>query len=248
MDPRAVVLVEGVSDQRALEALARRRGRDLVAEGVSIVAIEGSKNIGRALERFGPAGLGLTLAGLYDAGEVRDFQRGLEGAGLGSDLTPEGMERLGFYACVQDIEDELIRAVGTEAVERCSRARESSTRSERSSGNPPGGTARRTNSSDASSERKGAPDLLGAAAGGSARSERRPESPRPSPHARVRRHLNERTSFEPFRDFVRGSCCAFFAVVDDVAFQRSEVVEAVPELLDDRRIAQAIDSPLLGSM
>jgi hypothetical protein len=118
MGPRAVVLVEGVSDQRALEALARRRGRDLDAEGVSIVAIDGSKNIGHALQRFGPAGRGLTLGGLCDAGEVRDFQRGLERAGFGSNLTPEDMERLGFYVCVEDLEDELIRALGVEAVER----------------------------------------------------------------------------------------------------------------------------------
>jgi hypothetical protein len=34
---RAVVLVEGVSDQRAVEALAHRRGRDLHAEGVAVV-------------------------------------------------------------------------------------------------------------------------------------------------------------------------------------------------------------------
>ena len=118
MDPRAVVLVEGVSDQRALEALARRRGRDLDAEGVSIVAIDGSKNIGRALERFGPGGRGLRLAGLCDAGEARDFRRGLERVGFGSNLTPEDMERLGFYVCVEDLEDELIRALGVEAVER----------------------------------------------------------------------------------------------------------------------------------
>ena len=117
MDLRAVVLVEGESDQRALEALARRRGRNLDAEGVSIVAIDGSKNIGRALERFGPAGQGLTIAGLCDAGEARDFQRGLERAGLGSDLTLEDMEGLGFCVCVQDLEDELMRALGTEAVE-----------------------------------------------------------------------------------------------------------------------------------
>ena len=118
MNPRAVVLVEGVSDERALEALARRRGRNLDTEGVSIVAIDGSKNIARALERFGPSGLGLTLAGLCDAGEVRDFQRGLEAAGFGSDLTPEHMEGLGFYVCVEDLEDELISALGVEAVER----------------------------------------------------------------------------------------------------------------------------------
>lgn len=118
MEPLATVLVEGVSDQRALEALARRRGRDLEAEGVSIVAIDGSKNIGRALERYGPAGSNRALAGLCDAGEERDYQRALERAGFGSDLTRAEMERLGFYVCVDDLEDELIRALGVEAVER----------------------------------------------------------------------------------------------------------------------------------
>jgi hypothetical protein len=34
---RAVVLVEGISDKLALEALAERRGRRLGAEGVSVV-------------------------------------------------------------------------------------------------------------------------------------------------------------------------------------------------------------------
>ena len=118
MEPRAVVLVEGVSDQRALEALARRRDRDLEAEGVSIVAIGGSKNIARSLEEFGPRGRGLALAGLCDVGEERDFLRGLERAGFGVDLTHDDMERLGFYVCVQDLEDELIRALGVAAVEQ----------------------------------------------------------------------------------------------------------------------------------
>jgi hypothetical protein len=114
---RAVVLVEGTSDQRALEALARRRERDLEAEGVSIVPIGGAQAIGRFLERFGPQGLNVRLAGLCDAAEEGDFRRGLERAGLGSELTRTGMERLGFYVCVADLEDELIRALGADAVE-----------------------------------------------------------------------------------------------------------------------------------
>lgn len=36
---RAVVLVEGVSDRAAVEALAWRRGRDLPAEGVAVDAL-----------------------------------------------------------------------------------------------------------------------------------------------------------------------------------------------------------------
>lgn len=115
---RAVVLVEGTSDKAALEALARRRGRDLEAEGVAVVPIGGAQAIGRFLHAWGPQGLDVALAGLCDAGEEAEFRRGLERAGLGTRLTREGMERLGFYVCVADLEDELIRALGHAAVER----------------------------------------------------------------------------------------------------------------------------------
>jgi hypothetical protein len=110
---RAVVLVEGTSDQRALEALAVRRGRDLVAEGVAVVPIGGAQAIGRFVDRFGPRGLDLRLAGLCDAAEQGEFRRALERAGLGSDL-----ERLGFFVCSADLEEELIRALGSPAVEQ----------------------------------------------------------------------------------------------------------------------------------
>ena len=117
-DVRAVVLVEGLSDRVAVEALALRHGRDLAAEGVSVVPIGGAQAIRRALDLYGPPGLDLVLAGLCDVGEERSFQRGLERAGLGSELTRAGMERLGFYVCEADLEDELIRALGPDAVER----------------------------------------------------------------------------------------------------------------------------------
>jgi Overcoming lysogenization defect protein-like, TOPRIM domain len=112
---RTVVLVEGTSDLVAVEALAERRGRDLDAEGVSLVPIGGAQAIGRFLDHFVPQGL--KLAGLCDAAEEREFKRGLERAGLGADLTRADMERLGFFVCVQDLEDELIRALGADAVE-----------------------------------------------------------------------------------------------------------------------------------
>lgn len=116
--PGTIVLVEGVSDQLALEALARRRGRNLGAEGVSVVPMGGATNIRSFLRRYGPHGLDLRLAGLCDAGEEGDFRRGLERAGLGSNLTRADMERLGFYVCVADLEDELIRSLGAATVER----------------------------------------------------------------------------------------------------------------------------------
>jgi hypothetical protein len=117
-DARAVVLVEGISDQVAVEALAERRGRKLDAERISVVPIGGAQAIGSFLDRFGPHGFGVRLAGLCDAAEEGDFQRGLERAGLGSNLTRAEMERLGFYVCVADLEDELIRALGAASVER----------------------------------------------------------------------------------------------------------------------------------
>jgi hypothetical protein len=115
---RTVVLVEGMSDQRALEALAARRGRDLHAEGVVVMAMGGSKNIGSFLHRYGPQGHDVRLAGLCDAAEEGDFQRGLERAGFGSGLARADMERLGFFVCVADLEDELIRSLGAASVEQ----------------------------------------------------------------------------------------------------------------------------------
>ena len=118
LSARAVVLVEGISDRLALEALARRRGRNLDAEGISIVPMGGSKNIGSFLDVFGPEGIDVRLAGLCDAAEESDFKRGLERAGLGSNLSRAHMERLGFYVCVADLEDELIRSLGAAAVQQ----------------------------------------------------------------------------------------------------------------------------------
>jgi predicted ATP-dependent endonuclease of OLD family len=117
MEATAVVLVEGTSDQVALEVLAERRGRDLVGEGVAVVAIGGAKNIGSFLERLGPGGLNVPLAGLCDAGEEDDFRRGLERSGIAQPADRADLEALGFYVCVADLEDELIRALGVDAVE-----------------------------------------------------------------------------------------------------------------------------------
>ena len=114
---RGVVLVEGTSDQVAVEALADRCGRNLGADGISVVPIGGTKSIAEFLRLFGPAGLDVGLAGLCDAAQERDFIRGLERAGFGPGLTRETMEPLGFYVCVADLEDELIRALGAATVE-----------------------------------------------------------------------------------------------------------------------------------
>ena len=107
-----VILVEGVSDRAALLALAERCGRRLETEGISVIAMGGVTNIGRFLRVLGPEGLDVTLGGLCDAGEEGVFRRYLEAASIGSDLTRDRLESLGFYVCVRDLEDELIRALG----------------------------------------------------------------------------------------------------------------------------------------
>jgi hypothetical protein len=116
VDCGAVVLVEGESDKAALTELARRRGLSL--DGVAILAMGGATNLGHYIARYGPAGMDLRLAGLCDAGEVPFFRHSLTRAGIGADLSAEAMAELGFHVCDRDLEDELIRALGTDEVER----------------------------------------------------------------------------------------------------------------------------------
>jgi len=113
----AAIFVEGWSDQAALEALARRRGWDLHADGVVIVPIGGATNIDRFARALGPRGLDVRLAGLCDVAEVPLVRRGLERAGIEADPARAGTEALGFFVCNADLEDELIRAVGPAGVE-----------------------------------------------------------------------------------------------------------------------------------
>ena len=110
---RAVVLVEGISDQIAVETLASRQRRDLAAEGIVVLPVGGAHGVTRYLRLFGPAGTGARLAGLCDEAEEHIVRRGLAAAGLGAAGSRAELERLGFSVCVADLEDELVRAAGT---------------------------------------------------------------------------------------------------------------------------------------
>ena len=105
-----MVLVEGTSDEVAIETLAERRGVSLAGQRIEIVPIGGAQAIGRFVAHFGPQGVALT--GLYDAAEAPEFRRALG----------EELEQLGFFACEPDLEGELIRALGAEAVEAVAEA------------------------------------------------------------------------------------------------------------------------------
>jgi hypothetical protein len=93
-----VIAVEGVSDRALLELLARRRDRDLAAEGIEIVPIGGAHAIGRFVAEL-PSGT--AVRGLCDANEADLFRRVLDDV----------------YVCDPDLEGELIRALGFDAVQ-----------------------------------------------------------------------------------------------------------------------------------
>jgi hypothetical protein len=88
-----------VSDRLAIEVLARRRGRDLAADSVAVIAMHGATNLGRYLERYGPGGLDVKLAGLCDAAEEDYFRRAVRRAGIGAGASRAEMEALGFFVC-----------------------------------------------------------------------------------------------------------------------------------------------------
>lgn len=115
--PRAVILVEGPSDRAAVETLGRRLGRDLEAEGVSVVPMGGATSVRRFLGAFGPAGLDVRVSGLCDAAEAAYLAAALERAGFGTGVVVADLPRLGFHVCDADLEDELIRAAGMAVAE-----------------------------------------------------------------------------------------------------------------------------------
>lgn len=112
---RSVILVEGASDHQALSALARSQRRELDTEGITIIATAGATNFSRFVELLGPAGHDVPLAGLCDEGEAAEARAALMGAGLGAS-EPGELETLGFFVCMRDLEDELIRALGDQAM------------------------------------------------------------------------------------------------------------------------------------
>ena len=118
MRSRTVVVVEGTSDRAAVELLAARRGLDLARDGVEVVPIGGAQAIRRFLEETRARDPDARIAGLCDANEEPLFRRALERAGFGRIRSREDLEARGFFVCDRDLEDELVRALGAEGVER----------------------------------------------------------------------------------------------------------------------------------
>jgi len=91
------VLVEGESDRVAVEMLARGVGE---LDGVDIVPMSGATNVRTFVRGIAPD---VTVVGLCDVAQASLFQRA-------------GIERSNCFVCVDDLEDELIRSLGVDAV------------------------------------------------------------------------------------------------------------------------------------
>ena len=98
---RTIVLVEGVSDQIAVEALAERLGRDLTAENAVVVPIGGAQAARKFVDQLGDSGA--RLLGLCDHNEREFFHTAL----------PED----DVFVCDPDLEVELFDALEPAEIE-----------------------------------------------------------------------------------------------------------------------------------
>ena len=111
------MLVEGESDAAAVRALADRIGCDLRLHQIEIFPAAGVTNFSRVLADFVRTHPGADFCGMYDVADERHVRRALADAAIPI-AADDSLESFGFFACVADLEDELIRALGAEAVER----------------------------------------------------------------------------------------------------------------------------------
>jgi hypothetical protein len=111
---RVAVLLEGPSDVAAVRAVAAAHGLGEREHGFRLVDMGGATNIRRHLQRLRSERPGVRVLGMCDAGEAPFFARALD-----PDGGPDAVGTLGehgFQVCVADLEDELIRALGTDRV------------------------------------------------------------------------------------------------------------------------------------
>jgi len=113
---RTLVLVEGDSDAAAVRALADRIGCDLGSHRIQIWSAAGVTNFSRVLADFVRTHPSADFCGMYDVADERHVRRALARAAIPI-AAHESLESFSFFACVADLEDELIRALGTKAVE-----------------------------------------------------------------------------------------------------------------------------------
>ncbi|HYH82034.1 MAG TPA: TOPRIM nucleotidyl transferase/hydrolase domain-containing protein [Longimicrobium sp.] len=116
-DIHTLVLVEGESDAAAVRALAGLFGCDLEQGPIRICPAGGVTNFSQTLLALTRTHPRASVCGLYDIAEERHVRRALANATV-PNADHDSLESFGFFACVADLEDELIRALGSEAVQQ----------------------------------------------------------------------------------------------------------------------------------
>lgn len=96
-DARTVVLVEGISDQIAVDAMLARSGRDAAAEQIVVIPIGGAQAVAKYVSEFATSD-DVTIVGLCDEAEAGFFAEAFA-APIGS-----------YFVCAPDLEAELIRS------------------------------------------------------------------------------------------------------------------------------------------
>ena len=112
-----LVLVEGDSDAGAVRAVATLLGCDLDLHRIQILSADGVTNFSQLLVDFVRKHPGAELCGMYDDADERHVRNALTRSAVAA-ASHDSLESLGFFACVADLEDELIRALGSQGVER----------------------------------------------------------------------------------------------------------------------------------
>lgn len=114
---RAVILVEGEGDRLALSHLAGLLGRDLDAEGISLIAMGGKTLFRHFLKLLGPRGLGIRLAAMCDADAEAKWAAALRAEGVVTATSRHDLEAAGVFVCDPDLEAEFVTLLGEATVE-----------------------------------------------------------------------------------------------------------------------------------
>lgn len=108
LDPltaRAIILVEGVTDQAIVKTVAEKLRHDLDRLGITVVALDGAGGFKMALRLFGSNGFHVPHWGLVDAREASDVASYLG-------VSEAVLDDHGFVVCVEDLEDECVKNLG----------------------------------------------------------------------------------------------------------------------------------------
>lgn len=109
---KRIMFVEGPADRLAILSLARKNNLSLDSRGVSVIALNGADILTWFLKLFGPTGFQLPVCGMCDLDHAPQWSKCLEDSGLGKNRSQADMEKIGFFVCDRDLEDELVKALG----------------------------------------------------------------------------------------------------------------------------------------